>query len=112
MPKKISRTSNPNYKAKYARYKAENRVQKNAIARLARHCKEYPEDEAAKVRLEEIKKGRPYKRNNVKTSHVWSPREIYLAELCNIKFQTPVIKRRSSPPEWKKTLLAFRDSLR
>lgn len=112
MPKKIKRTSNATYKAKYARYKAENRVQKNAIARLARHCKDYPNDEKAKVRLEEIKKSRPYKRNNVKTSHVWSPTEIYLAQLCNIRFQTPVVKRRSTIPEWKKTLQTYRDSLR
>ena len=105
MPKKISRTSNKNYQARYARYKAENRVYKNAVARLERHMKNYPNDEQAQKRLVEIKKdGRPYKRNNTKTSHVWSSTDIFLAELCNIKLQLPVVNRKADLPEWKQKL--------
>lgn len=62
-------------------YKSENRAQKNAIRRLERHLKSYPNDEQGVKRLEEIKKERPYTRNRVKTSHSWKPEDIKYAEL-------------------------------
>lgn len=62
-------------------YKSENRAQKNAIRRLERHLKNYPNDEQGMKRLEEIKKERLYTRNRVKTSHSWTQEEIRYAEL-------------------------------
>lgn len=69
------------WKSGYTTYKAENRVKKNAIRRLERHLKNYPNDEAGKARLEEIRLERPYKRNNVKKSHTWSPGDIQYASI-------------------------------
>ena len=69
------------WKAGYSTYKAENRVKKNAIRRLERHIKAYPNDESAKARLEEVRLERPYKRNNVKKGHIWSPEDIRYATL-------------------------------
>lgn len=104
MAKKVKRGGKA-WKSAYSAYKSENRVEKNAVRRLQRHLKKYPEDELAARRLEEIvKKGRPYKRNNTKKGHTWSSVDIKLAELCNIRVQTPVIKRKESVPEWKQKL--------
>lgn len=43
-------------KKQYALYKSENRVYKNKLSKLERHCKQYPEDEEGKKHLERVKK--------------------------------------------------------
>ena len=43
-------------KKQYGNYKTENRVLKNKIKKLTRHCKEFPDDEVGKENLERIKK--------------------------------------------------------
>lgn len=43
-------------KGSYASYKTENRVYKNKIAKLERHCKKYPNDEEGKKTLTRVKK--------------------------------------------------------
>lgn len=80
MAKKVKRGGKC-WKAGYSTYKTENRVKKNAILRLERHIKNYPNDEAAKLRLEEVKLERPYKRNNTKKGHSWTPGSKFLAGL-------------------------------
>lgn len=96
------------WKAGYSAYKAENRVYKNAVSRLERHIKNYPEDSQAVAQLETFKKeGRPWKRTPPRGKRM-SPREIKLREYNAIKVQTPVINRKGPEPEWKQTLrLAF-----
>ena len=42
-------------KGSYAVYKADNRVEKNKIKKLTRHCKKFPNDLICAKRLEEIK---------------------------------------------------------
>lgn len=104
MAKKVKRGGKA-WKSAYSAYKAENRVEKNAVRRLKRHLKEYPNDELAAKRLEIVtKEGRLYKRNKGKKSHTWSPVDIMTAQLCNIRVQTPVINRKGPLPEWKQKL--------
>jgi len=69
------------WKSGYSAYKAENRVKKNAIKRLEKHLKMYPNDEQGKARLQEIKVERPYTRNNTRKGRVWTPEEKAYAEL-------------------------------
>lgn len=43
-------------KKQYASYKTENRVYKNKVKKLERHCKRFPDDEQSKKHLERVKK--------------------------------------------------------
>ena len=52
MPQKKSKKG----KGSYLKYKVENKVYKNKIRKLEKHCKKFPNDEIGKKTLERIKK--------------------------------------------------------
>lgn len=56
-----SKTSSPGQKDHYKRYKAENRWEKNKVAKLKRHMKKFPNDEQTAESLQ--KKSHTYTRN-------------------------------------------------
>lgn len=55
-----SKSSSTGQKEHYKRYKAENRWEKNKVARLERHMKKFPEDKQA---ADALKKPKSYNRN-------------------------------------------------
>lgn len=52
----MARQTSSKGKGTYAVYKTENKVFKNKIKKLERHCKRFPEDEVSKENLQRIKK--------------------------------------------------------
>lgn len=64
MAGKKGRRQGSSYKAQYTAYKAENRYEKNKIAKLEKTIKQQPNNEVLKAVLAKIKKeGIAYKRN-------------------------------------------------
>ena len=97
-------------KKQYPAYKSENRVLKNKIKKLERHCKRFPNDEVSKANLERIKKnGYAYKkppreggsnkqpRYNVHVPvHIETPGE-QLSRLLGIPLPKPKRRRKRKP---------------
>jgi hypothetical protein len=68
MAKQSKKRLNPNEKAFYVRYKAEERQKKNKIKKLEKHLRNSPEDKQAQEKLKQFRKeGVKYTRNKNKT---------------------------------------------
>jgi len=105
------KTSSKLQKEHYKRYQLENRVQKNKIKGLVRHCKKFTQDLMASKRLAELKKDGGYKPRSKPISPGSNPPDNYvmdsfidivfpktpgeqLSELLGIPLKTPRPKQK------------------
>jgi len=106
---------NTSKKAKdnYTLYKNSNKVEKNKIAKLTRHCKEFPNDEVGKENLARIKKDGYKPRSKplspgsnpttpkirLQVGHAFGPRTAgeQLSELLGIPIPKQRSQRKSKP---------------
>jgi hypothetical protein len=116
----MARQKSSKGKGSYAEYKSDNRVFKNKVRKLERHCKSFPNDKLSQENLDKLKeKGytgrtRPLVpgsnptepsvntvRGIIQIGHVFGPKTAgeQLSELLGIPMPKPKVYKRNTKPK-------------